>query len=196
LGVRPKGVVVNEIPSTLYIAFGTVLAALISAVISLVSITLSKDVKVSELRQLWINDLRNELSSLISIINRQYGEWYLHEDKSPEGIKELQRNQIVESQKCDEITHKLRMRLNPLEHQKLIALVLELENSLANADVLYDRNRLDELFDKYTAESQLVLKAEWVRVKEGEGSFATAKKLSKWVIGICLVAVIGLSILA
>jgi hypothetical protein len=196
LGVRPKGVVVNEIPSTLYIAFGTVLAALISAVISLVSITLSKDVKVSELRQLWINDLRNELSSLISIINRQYGEWYLHEDKSPEGIKELQRNQIVESQKCDEITHKLRMRLNPLEHQKLMALVLELENSLANADVLYDRNRLDELFDKYTAESQLVLKAEWVRVKEGEGSFATAKKISKWVIAICLVAVIGLSILA
>ena len=186
----------NEIPSTLYIAFGTVLAALISAVIALVSITLSKDVKVSELRQLWINDLRNELSSLISIINRQYSEWYLHEDKSPEGIKELQRNQIVESQKCDEITHKLRMRLNPLEHKKLIALVLELENSLNNADVLYDRGKLDELFDKYTAESQLVLKAEWVRVKEGEGSFATAKKISNWVIGICLVAVIGLIILA
>lgn len=56
----------NEIPP---LAIGAITAALITAAISLLGLIISKEQKVSEFRQAWIDALRTELSSVISHAN-------------------------------------------------------------------------------------------------------------------------------
>jgi hypothetical protein len=48
----------DNIPTTIYIAFGAVIAAIITAVITILSSVITKESKVSELRQCWIDELR------------------------------------------------------------------------------------------------------------------------------------------
>ena len=63
----------NNIPSHLYIAIGAVLASIIAGVFSYFNLVTSKETKVSEFRQEWINELRKEISlyvsSLQSLVN-------------------------------------------------------------------------------------------------------------------------------
>lgn len=57
----------NEtIPAQAVIAIATVVATLITGVIAIVNLTLSKEQKVSDFRQSWIDGLRDDLSKFLS----------------------------------------------------------------------------------------------------------------------------------
>lgn len=55
-----------EIPAQVVVAVATVVASLITGTIALVNLTLSKEQKVSEFRQPWIDGLRDDLSKFVS----------------------------------------------------------------------------------------------------------------------------------
>ena len=100
----------DNVPTTIYIAFGAVVAAIITAVISIVSSVIAKESKISELRQYWINDLRTELSQLISLVNKLSVTWRLTTPKTGETWSKWIFEHVKEVQEIDELTHRLRMR--------------------------------------------------------------------------------------
>ncbi|MBS3927686.1 MAG: hypothetical protein KGZ65_03740 [Sphingomonadales bacterium] len=52
----------------LYMAIGPIIAAIIGAVVTLASLIISKESKLSEFRQAWIDSLRQEIADLLSNI--------------------------------------------------------------------------------------------------------------------------------
>lgn len=52
----------------LYMAIGPIIAAIIGAVVALVSLIISKESKLSEFRQAWIDSLRQEIADFLSNI--------------------------------------------------------------------------------------------------------------------------------
>ncbi|MDH5934759.1 hypothetical protein L8R84_01230 [Vibrio splendidus] len=186
----------GNIPTTIYIAFGAVMAAIITAIISIVSSVITKETKVSELRQHWINELRQELSKLISLVNKLSVTWYLTEDKSEEVRKKWLFEHTKEVQEIDELTYRLRMRLNPEEDGELIRLISCLEKLASNALELESRKELEKTYELYTSESQRVLKREWTKVKDGEDSYRKIIQYSKTVVATSFVFVISLLLIA
>ena len=57
-----------EYPATVLVGVGAVVAALIAAAASFVSMISSKEEKVSEFRQVWINNIREEISEFLALL--------------------------------------------------------------------------------------------------------------------------------
>ena len=173
----------NDLPIQSLTAIATLVAALITAAVSFVSLTLTKEQKTSDFRQAWIDALREELASFLAAarafarsveILNTYGPDY--KDKtalriSDEKIGDL-RYQAAESL-C-----KIQLRLNPNEpeHQELLRLlrraVSEQNAMLINKTGIEETMKAIEMASEY---AQPVLKKEWERVKNGELPFRIAR---------------------
>ncbi|MEC5386147.1 hypothetical protein VVD49_10445 [Uliginosibacterium sp. H3] len=182
----------NDFPVQSLTAIASLAAALITAAISFVSLTLTKEQKTSEFRQAWIDGLREELASFLAAarafaraaeILNTYGPDY--KDKtalriSDDKIGEL-RYQAAESF-C-----KIQLRLNPgeAEHQELLRLLRRVINEqnamLSNKAGVEGTMMALETASDY---AQPVLKNEWNRVKKGELPFRIARN---WVAPLILV---------
>lgn len=130
------------------------LAALLAAVISLLGLVISKESKVSDFRQKWIDDLRQDVSSLIANA--------LHVSRriTVEDVAE-------EVSKCNEATACIRLRLNSSKAQH----VNVRESMLRLANAVHEKARQDKITSLATDLSdttQILLKSEWERVKAGE----------------------------
>ena len=173
----------NDLPVQSLTAIATLVAALITAAVSFVSLTLTKEQKTSEFRQAWIDALREELASFLAAarafaraveIPNTYGPDY--KDKtalriSDDKVGEL-RFQAAESF-C-----KIQLRLNPNEpeHQELLRLLRRAINEqnamLINKASIEETMKAIEMASEY---AQPVLKTEWERVKKGELPFRIAR---------------------
>jgi hypothetical protein len=173
----------NDLPIQSLTAIATLVAALITAAVSFVNLTLTKEQKTSEFRQGWIDGLREELASFLAAaraftraveILNTYGPDY--KDKtalriSDEKVGDL-RYQAAESL-C-----KIQLRLNPNEpeHQELLRLlrraISEQNAMLNNKTGIEETMKAIELVSEY---AQPVLKKEWERVKKGELPFRIAR---------------------
>lgn len=58
----------EQLPAQAFIAAGAVLAAVIAGAFSSLSLVMSKEQKVSEFRQDWINSLREDICKFVSAI--------------------------------------------------------------------------------------------------------------------------------
>ncbi|BBL74796.1 hypothetical protein MishRS11D_18940 [Methylomagnum ishizawai] len=173
----------NDLPVQSLTAIATLVAALITAAVSFVSLTLTKEQKTSEFRQAWIDALREELASFLAAarafaraveILNTYGPDY--KDKtalriSDEKVGDL-RYQVAESL-C-----KIQLRLNPNEpeHQELLRLLrraVSEQNAMVNNKTgVEETMKAIEIASEY---AQPVLKKEWERVKKGELPFRIAR---------------------
>lgn len=173
----------NDLPVQSLTAIATLVAALITAAVSFVSLTLTKEQKTSDFRQAWIDGLRSELASFLAAarafaraveVLNMYGPEY--KDKtvlriSDEKIGDL-RYQAAESL-C-----KIQLRLNPdeAEHRELLRLLREAiskqNKMLTNGTGIEETMKAIERASEY---AQPVLKREWERVKSGELPFRIAR---------------------
>ena len=162
----------NEIPQSL-------LVALISALIALLSLIISKEQKISEFRQVWINTLRNYISDLLSLANRVAMEASVFNEISKnDGTLKL----VDISDRIGNIFkgaysayHRISLNLNPKEHIELLNLIDEVERNLSNSEFLRNTNKFTELCDKLNNEARIALKKEWIRVKKGEPFYQFTK---------------------
>jgi hypothetical protein len=169
-------------PSAFLPVLGPIVAATIAGAVAFLASVFSKEQKTSEFRQAWIDALRNDLSELISIA-LQIGDEILVRHKRDESTQAIQahlRTKESEFQRLEACKTRIRLRLNPKEHQVLLDAV----------KAMSDPSDHDTKSEALIAESQRVLKAEWKRVKRGEPVFFVTKWLS---LIVCLTA-LGIAI--
>jgi hypothetical protein len=180
----------------------TVVAALIAAAISFVTLTLNKEQKTSEFRQAWIDGLRNDLASFFAAVRafaratqeRAHGEAngvpstpFAFTEEAVSGF----RHQVAE------VRYRIQLRLNPQEanHQELLRLMTAAVEKQQKA--MAGEVRTEEVLAALEAAAAFapqVLKVEWERVKQGELPFRIVRN---WVaptvvvLGLAFVAVLA-----
>ncbi len=145
---------------------GTIIAAVIAAVISLLGLIISKENKVSEFRQAWIDSLREEVASVIAHAHAVHGAYLAKFPDNPTVWRNV-RDDFVSLNKA---WARIRLRLNP-EEQRSIAILRALEEHEAlfpDGGAAPDFSRLGASDRKLLDCTQAVLKEEWERVKRGE----------------------------
>lgn len=155
----------------------TILTALIAGAVSLVAITLSKEQKVSEFRQAWIDALRADLTSFLSSARafaRAMEARRIHGSESLDPAKKLFTLEKIGDIRLAmaESFYSIKLRLNPDEaaHKELLGLLMQAiadQNAELQSDGI-DRRDILASVDRAADFAGPVLKKEWQRVKEGE----------------------------
>jgi hypothetical protein len=150
---------------------GTIIGAVIAAVISLLGLIISKENKVSEFRQAWIDALRAEIAA---VITHSYAIHAAHEDAEPSDETATWEDIRPDFVNLNEAWAKIKLRLNPKEKPSIALLeVLDEHKSLfstarATGDTAPDLDKLISLSARLLDCTQVVLKQEWRRVRRGE----------------------------
>lgn len=187
------------------VPIGAVLAACITGAVSFVSLVTSKEQKISEFRQAWIDAFRDELADFSSQARRvslehiplagtlkalaaSAFEQLEIADREAEKPDRYHENR----QRMAQAYYALRLRLNPEEadHKQLLGHLDHVYEILNSHSDRYG-NCVTEL-DNLAKVAQTVLKREWVRVKEGEGSFRSAVRFARRSALILAVVLVGL----
>jgi hypothetical protein len=160
-------------------AVGAVIAALVTGIISLLGLIISKEQKTSDFRQAWIDGLRSEISLLIAHVN------IIHTAKArgADDWRELRADAIA----INHAVAQIKLRLNPNEaaSRKILNRIDVMETLLhANETPFEDLNHMEE---GLAGDAQALLKAEWVRVRNGEIAFRFAKFASATIIIVLII---------
>jgi hypothetical protein len=180
----------NSCPSSILIALGAICGAILSALVAFLSLVISKEQKVSEFRQNWIDALREDLADFLGLANGIRLEVFALDGKAEQqDISALDIKDFLSKHVGDIYAkyHRIVLRLNPKEHKALLSLLERLEKSLSNPEILLDHGKFDGMCVDITSEAQWVLKQAWNRVKQGEPVYQVAKILSTAVAGFLLI---------
>ncbi|WP_330210094.1 hypothetical protein [Pseudomonas sp. AM4(2022)] len=164
---------------------GAVVVAVIAGAISLSVAILTKDQKTSEFRQSWIDSLRNDVSKLAGIM---YAMLSFADSVKAKGESHAYEFLVSSKDSFVDMVNlitRIRLRLNVKEHARLLAVL----DTMSQGEGL-SKKQTESLIEGVVAETQLVLKTEWQRVKRGEKSFQILKWSSAFVL---LAGVIGVT---
>jgi predicted phage-related endonuclease len=179
-----------DLTPALIAATASLIAAGIAATASLLVSVLAKEQKTSEMRQQWIDSLRNDISELVADMQVLV---VAYERLPTLGLTAAEKQKFDEDRyasmlNVNTLMARIKLRLNPKEHGDLLmhveAMKLTLKEPNSDAFVL----ERDKLF----AAVADVLKAEWKRVKKGEPAFYWAKRAALAVViaALALIAVL------
>jgi hypothetical protein len=192
-----------DFPMQLVVPVGAILAAAITATVSFVSLVVSKEQKVSEFRQAWIDALRKEIAEFASSARRISSEQSVIDLKAMSGkiadtiaahnesvlrADPFHANRLQMAQAY----YAIRLRLNPDEadHTAVLRGLDKVYETLSSES---DATRFDktvEGLDHVASEAQRVLKREWNRVKDGEPRYQRAVLVARRM-GIWLAIFLG-----
>jgi len=200
--VRAKRVHVGavKLPFTIPgVAVGAIIAALIAGLVSLLGLIVSKEQKVSDFRQAWIDGLRSEIASLVSHANAIHGSLtvrHISFTGSELGkLADYWKDTIKHYVDINDAIYRVRLRLNPQEppSQKVLQTIGQIEEMLVPGKDL-DHDALADHEERLVMETNAVLKAEWQRVKSGEIVYKVSKYLALLVVISCVLIGIGFAI--
>lgn len=165
------------------IAIGAIFAAIIGALISLVGLIVTKEAKISEFRQGWIDSLRSELSSFMSNVNAVMDTRGLTFDDNNKRFDMVQ----PYTSKLNEAYYMVAFRLNAGEDasKKLKACMVRILKMVATAGPL-DVNAFEQSRIDFINGSNKLLKDEWKRVKRGEPVY----RVTRWIAAIAVVVLL------
>lgn len=152
----------------------TLWAAVIAGLIACLSLIISKEQKISELRQEWIDALRAECAASISSLIKIHSYLLMLSD----GKKITIEDALPDIAQLNISLNSLHMRLNPknIDSKNLIIAIEDIENFF---DVgIRDTEKLKNLINNLRPLSKIVLKNEWERSKKGEPWFRLSKAAS------------------
>lgn len=147
---------------------GAIIATLVGALISFVGLIVTKEAKVSEFRQEWINSLRSDLSTFLTNLTAVVGARDLPFNSRIEKFEKLQ----PYFSRLNESYYQIALRLNASEtfSKQLQECIISLSEPVmgdAKIDMTaFERNRV-----VFISLSNKLLKEEWGRVKKGEPAF-------------------------
>lgn len=119
---------------------------------------------VSSSRQAWINRLRDELATLVGIVH--------HLPSAHANGSVTTDDAIAKYGKFVEQFQVIKLLINPkeLDHQELIRLINSVDKKIVNLIYkdLANASEFEDAGQRIVAKSQIVLKREWERVKNGK----------------------------
>lgn len=180
----------NTFPIQALIPIGVITAALIAGFFSLLNLIVSKEQKVSEFRQQWIDSLRQELAdhiaatvSLSSIYENDE-----HLDKEMAKTANEVRARVTAT------FTSIKLRINPEDSDKKIQeMNAEVLRLLEKGRVLFNESKWKEArlnCNNITKASIPMLKEEWKRVKKGESVYVWSKYVAIGLFALSLSALI------
>lgn len=173
---------IANLPSTVFVALGTVIAASLAGIFSFVSLINQKEGKISEFRQEWIDGLRNDLSRFCSSMDNISSHWQViaieeeaaakREGRKPfmkfDWLSKYQQLSKDDQAICSECYQRIMLRLNPEDHRCLVEELRAARLLISSPKALDSKDIIRGQLERIVEQSQIVLKSEWVRVKRGE----------------------------
>ena len=169
-------------------AAGAILAALIAGLVSLLGLIISKEQKISEFRQAWIDGLRENVALVITHIEAIRGA--MHAARPAQASWQDRKEHFVA---INEAITCVRLRLDSFEpsSRELLSSLTELED-IAQAGDIATSQLVGPAIDKLTERCRLVMQEEWKRVRDGELTYRLARLGSVTAVGIALALLIGI----
>lgn len=184
---------------------GTVAAAIVAGGIARANLIASKESKVSEFRQAWINALRDDLAALFSntrTLARSVQEFRTPQSDEAEKFGIDKTKITVVRHGAAETYHRIRLRLNAAQddHKELLLLL----SAMMGAQHAYMLNKEGDVAEPIAAVetaasyAEKVLKAEWETVKLGERAYRDSLRATKYTLAgsfaVLALLVVGLPI--
>jgi hypothetical protein len=181
----------NAISSDLYVPAGAVTAAIIAGLFSYLALVITKEQKISEFRQAWIDALREDTANFITALRLMKYTAGLVPELVQKGTPpaEIAKALSIPYETMSVCYNRILLRLHP--HGPQNQLSADLIKTLTTIQTALKGNKdyakAVESSEQVREQARLVLKAEWEIVKKGETTFV----LSKWIIGGLLVVAIS-----
>lgn len=186
----------TELSTTVMTTYGTLFIAVIAGAFSLLGLVISKEQKVSEFRQSWIDSLREDVADLIAYANIIHSALLKF---ARVGLRDAVAFQSQNSEnyiKVNRASSRIRLRLNDqeCESQRLLEHIESLEQLLGKEPESLSNSQaeIEPINKRIQISAGVVLKSEWKRVKRGEWQY----RVAKYVAILLFVVAIGLAILA
>ena len=185
-----------ELPAQALAALATITATLITSLIGLVSLTLSKELKVSEMRRDWIESLRTELSEYFQAMRHlaRASDELAISDPNNTGFKRTKLEDAIITGNLSFYRIRLRLNSNKPLHSKLLESLDEIEACYSNWPDSTDgcgEGMIKRIIFSNSCARELI-DHEWKRVKRGEPAY---NNLRRWIVPGSLL-IIGLFIAA
>jgi len=177
----------------------SVLVVIITAIVSYVGLIISKENKISEFRQAWIDELRKDICDYVAF-SLQHAFYYssLRESNIETARELICKHFSEESHVVDSLYTRIVLRLNNTGEYDDILKTLDESykcyDDLVNRD--FQSTKLQELTNLLRSKAIILLKDEWEVVKKGEPVFHTTKKHAPKVIAFVFVILIVLLVLS
>lgn len=179
------------------ILLGAMFAALVAGFFAFMNLIASKENKVSEFRQDWINSLRDSISCYVSSLTYLSTLYKHHSERSGEKKDKFEMARDVEEiySKVNESYNDIIFRINDIEkddegkriNDAFLAALSKTRDHYNKNELAEARSACDPLRDA----AKPLLKFEWKRVKNGELNYRLSKYFS---IFILVVGVISTSV--
>lgn|SRR6266404_400676 len=152
---------------------------IVTGMVAMLGLVISKENKTSEFRQNWIDGLRADLARYTGHLNVLQSAVRLG-GRDSDTWRDSKEDLIAINQ-CAAST---RLRLNPDEtaSQRLLAYLNEIEAIFKKTGAI-DEAKISQIERALLAEAQTVLKSEWIRVRNGEKWFQAARWISFLALG-------------
>lgn len=168
----------NNFPLQALIPVGVITAALIAGFFSLLNLIISKEQKVSEFRQQWIDSLRQELADHIAAVVSLSSIYENDNHIDKEMVKTVNE---VRLQVTTTFTS-IKLRINPEDSDnKIREMNAEVLRLLESGRVLFNESKWKEARLNCNAIINAaipLLKEEWKRVKKGESVYVWSKRIA------------------
>lgn len=160
-------------------AIGSIIAAAIAGLVVFISTVLTKEQKTSEFRQVWIDELRKDISHYISG-TIEIASLYQHKKQKGDNESKFLDDNFKLIQELQAIEYRILLRLNPAEHSSLISKIKSFRANILAIEQNNQSSRQLEiaLVDALTDDCKKILKDEWERVKQGEPTFKIIKLIA------------------
>lgn len=156
------------------ISIGAVGAAAIAGLVSMLGLIIGKEQKVSEFRQVWIDQLRKCVVDYLVSINAVCDILRLQKSGG-----EADNAALLDNYKLlNEASHGITLRVNDAETpaKALLASMNEFEQ-LAQDNNSLTPEKIKQVEDRFVQAAKELLKFEWTRVKRGERVFVWTKRI-------------------
>jgi hypothetical protein len=160
-------------------AIGAIVAAIVAGFVALISLIISKEQKVSEFRQQWIDALREDIAS---VIRRGHGlslEIYSRNNRGVGNDSGLREDTGV----MTEAAARIRLRLN-LKERESTELYTQLNYFVRTVKTSADTDVIGLATDKLVEASKVVLKQEWMRVQAGEFTYRWTRRIISVILAV------------
>jgi hypothetical protein len=193
------------IPIPVFLMVGAVLAAFVTGLITLTTLIVSKEDKVTDSRQKWLEDLRSETANLLAVVDtlvrlvepdvKKRAKDNLH-GLADADLSDFRKKYPDLYKSLNEMHFRVLLRLDPVRHrdaethERIIKAIEELNIAFYGPCTQGDLEKIGKLRDAIIRDTQEAIRSAWERVKQGETGFSVLREVLRFGAAILFILII------